>query len=228
MSQEDDGKISRLHCAVVFAAWLGGLPCLFAGESAVSFPLSVVGRPQPGFTLIQPSDAGIHFTNSVSTLRSIHTLIASGLAAGDVDGDGLCDLYFCSSDGTNVLYRNLGNWRFEDITAKAGVACPGQHSIGATFVDVNGDGSLDLIVTARGGPNRLFLNDGKGHFTEDLSFPGRESHLASTSIAVADIDGDGSLDIYICNYTSHSYLDEHVEIEPELSREWEQVRAGKP
>jgi hypothetical protein len=144
-----------------------------------------------------------------------------------VDGDGLCDLYFCSQDGPNVLYRNLGNWKFEDVTASAGVACPGQHSIGATFVDVNGDGSLDLIVTARGGPNRLFINDGKGHFTEDLTFPGRTSRLASTSIAVADIDGDGALDIYICNYTSHSYLDEHIEVGPELSREWQRVREGK-
>ncbi len=127
----------------------------------------------------------------------MHTLVASGVAAGDVDGDGLCDLYFCCEDGPNVLYRNLGNWRFEDITAAAGVACLGQHSIGATFADVNGDGSLDLIVTARGGPNRLFINDGQGHFKEDLTFPGRESKLTSTSIAVADIDGDGAPDIYI-------------------------------
>lgn len=154
-------------------------------------------------------------------------MITSGLAAGDVDGDGLCDLYFCSVDGTNVLYRNLGNWRFEDITASAGVACPGQHSIGATFVDVNGDGSLDLIVTARGGPNRLFINDGKGHFKEDLSFPGRESKLASTSIAVADIDGTGALDVYICNYDSHSFLDENLKVGADLSRELQRVREGK-
>ncbi len=192
-----------------------------------SFPLHIAGNSSPGFTSLPPAQLGIAFSNSVA-VHSIHTLIANGLAAGDVDGDGLCDLYFCSGSGTNVLYRNLGNWKFEDITASAGVACPGQHSIGATFADVNGDGALDLIVTARGGPNRLFLNDGKGHFTEDLTFPGRESKFASTSIAVADVDGDGSPDIYICNYTTSSYLDTHFEIGSDLTKAFQLVREGKP
>src|SRR4051812_6049071 len=201
-----------------------------AAEAATieSLPLALTGNSPPGFTLMSPLATSISFSNFVSgQTRSLYTLIPTGIAAGDVDGDGLCDLYFCSSDGTNVLYRNLGNWHFEDITASSGVACPGQHSIAATFADVNGDGNLDLIVTARGGPNRLFINDGKGHFTEDMTFPGRESKLASTSIAVADVDGDGALDIYICNYRSRSYLDDHIEIGPELSREWQWVREGK-
>lgn len=193
-----------------------------------SSALNVKGSAHPGFVSLPPVATGITFTNYVSSKsRSLYTLIPSGLAAGDVDGDGLCDLYFCSTDGLNVLYRNLGDWKFEDITAKAGVACPGQHSIAATFADFNGDGALDLIVTARGGPNRLFFNDGKGHFTEDLGFPGRESKLASTSIAVADVDGDGALDIYICNYRSRSYLDDHIEVGAELSKEWQRVRDGK-
>src|SRR6185369_15644200 len=206
-----------------------GVRCIAAEAASVeSFPLSITGNAPPGFTLMPPLLSGINFSNFVSgQTRSLYTLIPSGIAAGDVDGDGFCDLYFCSSDGTNVLYRNLSNWKFEDITARAGVACPDQHSIGATLADVNGDGSLDLIVTARGGPNRLLLNDGKGHFMEDLRFPGRTSKLASTSIAVADIDGDGALDIYICNYRSRSYLDDHIEVGPELNREWQQVREGK-
>ena len=194
--------------------------------NAKSFPLQVAGNGSPGFTQISPSQIGITFSNSVA-VHSMHTLIANGLAAGDVDGDGLCDLYFCNGNGANVLYRNLGGWKFADITAGAGVGCPGQHSIGATFADVNGDGALDLIVTARGGPNRIFLNDGRGKFTEDLTFPGRESKLASTSIAVADVDGDGALDIYICNYSTSSYLDTHIEIGPELTREFQSVREGK-
>jgi enediyne biosynthesis protein E4 len=197
-------------------------------SSVESFPLPVPGNAPPGFTLMSPSSIGINFSNFVSgQTRSLYTLIPSGIAAGDVDGDGWCDLYFCSGDGTNVLYRNLGNWKFEDITARAGVACPGQYSMGATLADVNGDAALDLIIMARGGPNRLLLNDGKGHFKEDLSFPGRESKLASTTIAVADVDGDGALDIYICNYRSRSYLDDNIAVGPELTKEWQRVRDGK-
>ncbi|HEX5220589.1 MAG TPA: VCBS repeat-containing protein, partial [Verrucomicrobiae bacterium] len=196
--------------------------------TAKSVPLPISGNTPIAFTSMPPLSAGIHFSNFVSgQTRSLYTLIPTGVAAGDVDGDGWCDLYFCSSDGPNVLYRNLGNWKFEDLTAKAGVACAGQQSIGATMADVNGDGSLDLIVTARGGPNRLFLNDSKGHFTEDLTFPGRHSKFASTSIAVADVNGDGALDIYLCNYRSRSYLDDHVEIGADLAKEWQRVRDGK-
>ena len=219
------GRISSIVGLVLALA----LRCDAAESAGIrSFPLPVAGNAPPGFTALPPSPTGITFSNFVSSqTRSLYTLIPSGIAAGDVDGDGLCDLYFCSSDGANLLYRNLGNWRFADITASAGVACPGQHSIGATLADVNGDGALDLIVTARGGPNRLFINDGKGHFTEDLTFPGRESKLASTSIAVADVDGDGALDIYLCNYRSRSYLDDHIEIESDLSKEWLRVRDGK-
>src|SRR5213078_3935216 len=88
----------------------------------------------------------------------------SGVALGDVDGDGWCDIYFARLDGPNVLYRNLGNWKFEDITAAAGVGCPEQYSTGVAFADVDGDGDLDLLVNSIGGGTRLFLNDGKGRF----------------------------------------------------------------
>ncbi len=204
------------------------LQCLAAEPANVrSSALHITGNTPPSFTMIPPRQIGIMFSNVVAA-QSIHTLIANGLAAGDVDGDGLCDLYFCSGKGTNILYRNLGNWKFQDITTSAGVGCPGQQSIGATFADLNGDGALDLIVTARGGPNRLFLNDGKGRFAEDQKFPGRESKFASTSIAVADVDGDGALDVYICNYSTSSYIDTHVEIGAELTKEFQRVREGKP
>ena len=125
----------------------------------------------------------------------------SGVAAGDIDGDGRCDLYFCGLEQGNRLYRNLGEWRFEDITDEAGVRCAGQYSTGAVLADVDGDGALDLLVNSIGGGTRLFLNDGKGHFRE-----GTNSNLAkrfgAMSMALGDIDGDGTLDLYVANYRS--------------------------
>src|SRR5213082_1826511 len=88
--------------------------------------LPVAGAGKTGFTLLAPSSTGVLVTNRISVARYLTNsmlLNGSGVAAGDVDGDGLCDLYFCGLDGPNVLYHNLGGWKFEDVTATAGVAC---------------------------------------------------------------------------------------------------------
>ncbi|KAB2654413.1 MAG: CRTAC1 family protein, partial [Verrucomicrobia bacterium] len=164
----------------------------------------------PGFKLLPAATTGIRFTNTLGTELSLtNTPVnnGSGLALGDVDGDGWCDIYFCRIDGPNVLYRNLGGWRFEDVTESAGVACPGQHSTGATFADVDGDGDLDLLVNSLGGGTRLFVNDGRGHFVERID-AGLDRHSAGMSMALADIDGDGDLDLYVSNYRTSTILDQ--------------------
>ncbi|PYK97289.1 MAG: hypothetical protein DME19_16845 [Verrucomicrobia bacterium] len=139
-----------------------------SGFRSAELPVPATGKT--GFTRLPPSLTGITFTNYLSDIKAAENQIrlsGSGVALGDVDGDGLCDIYFCQMEGPNALYRNLGNWRFEDVTASAGVACEGQYSTGAALVDVDGDGALDLLVNALGGGTRLFLNDGKGHFHVD-------------------------------------------------------------
>ena len=179
-----------------------------AHENYRSAPLSPGPAHKPGFLLLTPEQTGIAFTNVVSQARYTTNQIflnGSGVAAGDVDGDGLCDLYFCSLDGTNALFRNLGNWHFENITDKAGVACKGLPCTAAAFADLDGDGDLDLIVNTIGAGTHIFFNDGKGRFTEGpVLNPGR----AGMSLAVADTDGKGALDLYIANYRTSTLRDQ--------------------
>ena len=175
--------------------------------------LPVAGAGKTGFTLLPPSSTGILVTNHISVERYLTNsmlLNGSGVAAGDVDGDGLCDLYFCGLDGPNVLYRNLGGWKFEDVTAAAGVACPALDATGAVFADIDGDGDLDLIVNSLGGGTHVFLNDGQGHFTPQINTPPLNYQRGGTSLALADIDGDGDLDLYVANYRTWTIRDQPV------------------
>ncbi len=156
---------------------------------------------------------GITFTNRLAVSRYTTNQIylnGSGVAAGDIDEDGWCELYFCGLESPNALYRNLGGWRFQDVTKEAGVACEGQASTGAAFADVDGDGHLDLLVSAIGPGVRLFLNDGKGRFRETTDAAGLRSRLwvGSMSMALADMDRDGDLDLFVCNYRSNTLRDE--------------------
>ena len=130
----------------------------------------------------------------------------AGVAAGDFDGDGKCDLFFCQKEGACALYRNLGNWRFEDVTAKAGAGCTNQSSTGAVFADVNGDGKLDLLVNSFTGPGACFLNLGDGHFTNITRAAGLLSRGGTTSQALSDLDGDGTLDLYVLYFGVEAIL----------------------
>ena len=173
-------------------------------------PLAPQGSLPPGFSELAPEITGIQFTNFLSDSRSLTNQIflnGSGVAAGDVDGDGLCDLYFCGLDSGNALYRNLGNWRFADITTAAGVACTDQASTGAVLADIDGDGDLDLLVNGVARGTRLFLNNGHGVFTESTDRSGLRNTAGSTSMTLADVNGDGLLDLYVVNYRNDTMRD---------------------
>ena len=172
--------------------------------------LRVPRRGGPGFAELPPYHTGIHFTNTVtldSALWNRHLAQGGGVALGDVDGDGLPDVYLTSNQGSNVLYHNLGDWRFEDVTARAGVALAGRHSTGAVFADVDGDGDLDLLVSTLGGGVALFVNDGRGVFTERTAEAGLASRAGSMTLTLTDVDGDGHLDLYVANYKTRSAMD---------------------
>ncbi|HYW35190.1 MAG TPA: FG-GAP-like repeat-containing protein, partial [Balneolaceae bacterium] len=130
----------------------------------------------------------------------------SGVAVGDVNGDGWPDIYFARLDGPNKLYENEGGFRFKDITDSAGVADPGSYSTCAVFADVDGDGDLDLIVGSIAGKLKLYINDGNGHFKLKKN-SGLGKAYGAMSMALADIDGDGDLDLYVANYRRKSVLD---------------------
>jgi enediyne biosynthesis protein E4 len=168
-----------------------------------SAPISVDAESRVGFMRLAPDQTGITFTNLLSDLRSVtnrNLLSGSGVAAGDVTGNGFVDLYFCGLDSANRLYRNLGNWRFEDITDQAGVACADQDSTGAAFADLNGNGHLDLIVNSLGGGTRIFENNGTGQFTEITSIAGVATNTGAMSLALADVNNNGALDLYVANF----------------------------
>src|SRR6266581_3614236 len=160
----------------------------------------------PGFTSLAPSRTGISFSNTVSDSLLVHNrqlAQGAGVCLADVDGDGRPDVFLARTEGPSVLYRNLGDWRFEDITASAGVAAPSRHATGCAFADVDGDGDQDLVLVSLGGGNSVFLNDGKGHFTEQSL----ADTAGSMTIAVADVDGDGDLDLYIANNKAYTTID---------------------
>lgn len=177
-------------------------------------PLVVSPSGRTGFTKLAGAQTGVTFTNLLSDTKAAENQIrlsGSGVALGDVDGDGWCDVYLGGQEGPNALYRNLGHWRFTDITLQAGVACPGQWTTGTALADGDGDGDLDLFVTALGTGTRLFLNDGKGRFTEAVN-AGLVRKFGAMSMALADVDGDGDLDLYVTNYRTQTVRSTGLEI----------------
>ncbi len=127
--------------------------------------------------------------------------IGTGVAIGDYDGDGRPDIFVVSKTESCRLFRNLGQWKFEDVTAKAGVGDLGDAAAiwkqGATFADVNNDGRLDLYVCRFGAPNLLYLNHGDGTFKEEAAARGLAVNDASVVGAFCDYDRDGWLDVYV-------------------------------
>lgn len=173
-------------------------------------PLRLVASPGTiGFARLEPAITGVDFTNRLSAERAAQNqnlLNGSGVAAGDFDGDGRCDLYFCAIAGTNRLYRNLGDWKFADVTASAGVGCGSWPSTGAAFADTDGDGDLDLLVSSLGNGVHGFRNLGNGRFQETTVEDGLASNAGSTTLALGDVDADGDLDLYVANHGALSVL----------------------
>ncbi|MBM3885739.1 MAG: VCBS repeat-containing protein [Gemmatimonadetes bacterium] len=154
--------------------------------------------------------AGIRFTNSVSDTALVgNRMLAqgAGIALGDVDGDGRVDVFLGRTEGCSALYRNLGAWRFEDVTAAAGVGACDRHTSAVALVDLEGDADLDLLLLATTGPNAIFVNDGRGRFTERRDLGLDPVGRGGAGITAADVDGDGWLEVYVANYKAYTIDD---------------------
>ena len=168
------------------------------------------------FSLLPSSATGINFANTVKyteqfnvyTYRNFYN--GGGVAIGDINNDGLPDIFFCGNQLSNRLYLNKGNFQFEDITEKAGLSSTGVWSTGVTFADVNGDGLLDIYICKSGdfsGKNRsnqLFINNGNLTFTERAAEYGLDNKGLCTHAVFFDYDHDGDLDCYLLNNSFRS------------------------
>jgi hypothetical protein len=154
-------------------------------------------------------------TDELNILDYLYFYNGAGVAAGDVNNDGLTDLYFVSNQGQNKLYLNKGNFKFEDISEQAGIEGFSDWQTGVTMADVNGDGWLDIYVSAVGnykgleGANELYINDGVGPdgqvtFTEKAADYGLDFTGFATQAAFFDYDRDGDLDVYLLNHAVHT------------------------
>ncbi len=169
------------------------------------------------FTSLSPSSTGIHFENkplkktAFGLLYYLYYYNGGGVAIGDVNNDGLPDIYFTANNpGGNKLYLNKGNFKFEDITEDAGVAGTSDWCSGVTMVDINGDGYLDIYVSAIAnhhglkGHNELFINngpsaDGEVTFTESAAKYNLDFSGFTGQVGFFDYDNDGDLDCYVLN-----------------------------
>jgi enediyne biosynthesis protein E4 len=207
-----------------------------AALTALAFLLTACSRAEsapPLFELLRPEATGVAFVNELAEspelniLNYLYYYNGGGVAAGDIDSDGLPDLYFTSNLGPDRLYLNKGNYRFEDITKQAGVPGPEGWTTGVTMADVNGDGHLDIYVSAVNyltmhGRNVLYVNNGNRTFTDRTREYGLEHAGYSTQAAFFDYDGDGDLDMYLLNHSTH--LERGISYKPQ--REVRHPRAG--
>ena len=182
-------------------------------------PDAALQAPDAGlFSSLPSSETGIDFRNDLEYDRDFNIYRyrnfynGSGAGIGDVNNDGLADIFFSSNMKENRLYLNRGNWKFEDVTKQAGVTGKGSWSTGVSMADINGDGWLDIYVCNSGNPrsdekeaqsfsraNELFINNHDGTFSEKAHEFGLDDRGLTTHAAFFDYDNDGDLDAYILN-----------------------------
>ena len=167
----------------------------------------------PLFQLLPASATGIHFSNDIKETEELNVLNyeyfynGGGVAAGDINNDGLVDLLFTANGKPCKLYLNMGGFKFKDITKEAGLeGRPNSWKTGVTMADVNGDGLLDIYICYSGKNasqrgNQLFINQGNLHFKEEAAEYGLNDSGYCTQAAFFDYDHDGDLDMFLLRHS---------------------------
>lgn len=194
-------------------------------------------KSPPHFAQLSAEQTGIQFRNEVTDTDTLNILdypylyAGAGVNIGDVNGDGLDDVFFVGNHkGTNKLYLNKGGFRFEDITQKAGVAGRSDWSTGSSMVDINADGRLDIYVCSVTIPgklksrNELYLNEGNGRFREAAAEYGLDFAAHATQAAFFDYDRDGDLDCFLLNHGTR-YSDDYQNAS--VRTKYDSVSGGK-
>lgn len=155
------------------------------------------GEEAVRFTKIEGSEIGIDFQNLLKRENiKNYLLTGAGLTIGDVDGNGLPDVFLVSQDGPNKLFKQVAPWKFVDATEASGLHDTKKWGAGAAFVDLDNDGDLDLFLCNKGALDEVYLNQGNGTFIGSFYGGGAVKHRAPTMVAAGDYDRDGDLDLY--------------------------------
>src|SRR5438093_1144924 len=184
-------------------------------------------KTPPLFRLLTPDQTGVRFANTITTTDSenvqtdVYVYNGAGVAIGDIDNDGLPDIFFSGNMVSSRLYLNKGNMRFEDITQAAGVGTK-RWATGATMVDINNDGYLDIYVSVSGPEwstgmqraNLLFLNNGNRTFTEAAAQYGIADTGFTTHAVFLDYNGDGCLDLFLLNNSPKDFSRAEATLHP--------------
>jgi len=226
-------KTLRLPFRLILFSWL-----IFSCKQVEKEnPIQESAPSDPMFQLLSSETTGITFSNSIEENLNLNVLMyeylynGGGVAVGDLNQDGLDDIYFSANVGQNQLYLNEGNLKFKDITQASGATGrPGPWKTGVVLVDINGDGKLDIYLCHSGAllpekrKNELFVNQGNNaegipQFKEMAEEYGIASEATTTSAAFFDYDLDGDLDLFLLNHNTKSIQNQDPALTKSLLKE---------